>query len=202
MRTLFPDVPIILDAKRGDISTSSFKYAEEVFDSWRADATTVSPYMGYDSVLPFREDFAEKGVYVLNRTSNKGARDLQNLDLSSGMTIYKEVARQIVSYAREYPGTGAVVGATSLKELKELADFYVANTQVALLIPGVGSQGGSAREVIACLKDSSYDMSLVRINSSSGLTFPWKKDAYAPKNWLELCMESVKSFLSECSIKD
>ncbi|MEL3907717.1 MAG: orotidine-5'-phosphate decarboxylase [Treponemataceae bacterium] len=200
IRELFPDTPIILDAKRGDISTSSFKYSEEVFNGWQADATTVSPYMGHDSVLPFRKGFEKKGVYVLNRTSNKGASDLQNLKLNSGKTIYEKVAEQIIAYAKEFPGTGAVIGATSLNELETLAKIYANSIQVPLLIPGVGSQGGSADEVIATLKKANYDLNLVRINSSSGLTFPWKNTGVAPKDWLEACLQSVKTFLNKTKI--
>lgn len=201
IRSFFPETPIILDAKRGDISTSSLKYAEEVFNSWQADATTVSPYMGHDSVLPFRKGFERKGVYVLNRTSNKGACDIQNLKLNSGETIYEKVAEQIINYAKEFPGTGAVVGATSLDELETLAKIYAScSIQVPLLIPGVGSQGGSARDVIATLKKANYDLNLVRINSSSGLTFPWKNTGTAPTAWLEACLQSVKTFLDVTKI--
>lgn len=200
IRTEFPGVPIILDAKRGDIATSSLKYAEEVFESWKADATTVSPYMGHDSVLPFRKGFEQKGVYVLNRTSNAGAKDVQNLPLSTDECIYEKVADQIIGYAREYPGTGAVVGATGLEELNRLARIYAAAGCVPLLIPGVGSQGGSAGDVIAALQQAGYEVSLVRINSSSGLTFPWKKEKIAPSNWLEVCMSAVKKFLNETKI--
>lgn len=200
IRTEFPGVPIILDAKRGDIATTSLKYAVEVFKSWQADAMTVSPYMGHDSVLPFRKGFEQKGVYVLNRTSNAGAKDVQNLALASGECIYEKVAEQIIGYAREYPGTGAVVGATSLDELRKLAKIYAAAGCVPLLIPGVGSQGGSAGEVISALKDAGYDLTLVRINSSSGLTFPWKKEAVAPANWLDACLKAIEKFLHETKI--
>lgn len=200
IRKLFPSVPIILDAKRGDIAISSLKYAEEVFDSWKVDATTVSPYMGHDSILPFRDGFESKGVYVLNRTSNLGAVDLQNLTFQSGQLLYEKVAEQIASYAKQFSGIGAVVGATSLDELQTLAKFYARRGSVPLLIPGVGSQGGSATEVITSLKKANYDMCLVRINSSSGLTFPWKKEKKAPVNWLKVCMEKVKSFLNKTSM--
>jgi orotidine-5'-phosphate decarboxylase len=80
VHSLFPHIPIIFDSKRGDIATSSANYAHEAFDAWQADSVTVSPYMGSDSVLPFVEgSHAHKGIYVLNRTSNPGGKDLQQL---------------------------------------------------------------------------------------------------------------------------
>lgn len=202
IRKLFPHVPIILDAKRGDIASSSTRYAMEIFESWTADATTVSPYMGHDSVLPFRNGFENKGVYVLNRTSNKGAVDLQNQELKNGQTVYMEVARQILEYAKAFPGTGAVVGASSLKELRDIAQIYRNTREVPLLIPGVGAQGGSAVDVITCLKELQYDLRLVRINSSSGLTFPWKKEKIAPNDWLAICMNCVEKFLQETRMNE
>ncbi len=97
---LFPGIPIILDSKRGDIASSSANYAEEAFTVWQAHAVTVSPYMGTDSVMPFVEEgTGEKGVYVLNRTSNPGAADLQGLVVegSTGQEpLYLAVARQML----------------------------------------------------------------------------------------------------------
>ena len=80
----FPGIPVILDSKRGDIARSSLNYAIEAFDCWKADAVTVSPYMGSDSILPFiSEKYLDKGAYILNRTSNPGAKDFQNLKTDS-----------------------------------------------------------------------------------------------------------------------
>lgn len=208
IRHLFPQVPIILDAKRGDIATSSEKYASEAFSAWTADAVTVSGYMGHDSVLPFCSMFEGRGVYVLNRTSNAGATDVQNLkvlspisDDSSGFQyLYEELAHQIIQYAKKYSGIGAVVGATGLEELATISRLYSNLHPVPLLIPGAGAQGGSAQEVIEVLRKSDYPLYLVRINSSSGLTSPWKKAGAAPENWLDACMDAVKTFIAETSV--
>jgi len=169
-------IPVIFDSKRGDIGTSSKNYAIEAFEVWRADAVTVHPYMGIDSIKPFAEYTKNgKGVYILNRTSNPSASDFQNLKLENGDYFYMHVAKKIVEWAKQWPGVGAVVGATSLAELYEIASLY-AKHQIPLLIPGVGGQGGKAEDVISTLKDAKYPLELARINSSSGITHPWVKN--------------------------
>lgn len=198
----FPEVPVILDSKRGDIARSSGNYAEEAFSVWGADAVTVSPYMGTDSVLPFA--FEEKGIYVLNRTSNPGAVDLQNIttldavDEKELYPMYIAVAHRIAHWATEHAGIGAVVGATSMKELGEIATYY-AGRDIPMLIPGVGSQGGSATDVIAALKSAGYSLALARINSSSGLTHPWKK-GNAPEDWIDQVMKAIHSLFAEAAL--
>lgn len=200
--TYFPGVPVILDSKRGDIARSSGNYAKEAFDSWQADAVTVSPYMGTDSVLPFA--YEDKGVYVLNRTSNPGGADLQNrsvidrIDEREVHPLYSSVAHKIYDWAKEHPGIGAVVGATNMAELEDIATYY-SDKAIPMLIPGVGSQGGSAPDVIAALKRSGYELALARINSSSGLTHPWKKGP-APETYLDDAMSAIHKLIKECTI--
>ncbi len=200
--SFFPSIPVILDSKRGDIAKSSLNYAHEAFDVWSADAVTISPYMGSDSVLPFA--FEDKGVYILNRTSNPGGRDLQNtltIDKVEDRDVYPlyiAVAHHIAFWANEHPGIGAVVGATNMDELKDIVRYY-ANKDIPALIPGVGSQGGSATDVMNALRGADYDVRLARINSSSGLTHPWKKGP-CPEDWLEMCMKNIKSLIEETRI--
>ncbi len=202
LESYFPGIPVILDSKRGDIAKSSENYAKEAFDAWQADAVTVSPYMGHDSVLPFA--YPDKGVYVLNRTSNPGAVDFQDqtvldkVDEKDLYPLYTAVAHHITAWSSEHPGIGAVVGATSPKELGIIASLY-AGRDIPMLIPGVGSQGGSAEEVIAMMKGAGYDLLLARINSSSGLTHPWKKGA-APEDWLDQCMNAMHKLLKEAAV--
>lgn len=202
LENYFPGVPVILDSKRGDIARSSGNYAVEAFDCWKADAVTVSPYMGTDSVMPFAAE--GKGIYVLNRTSNPGAADLQNMltldavDEKELYPMYIAVAHLISRWAQEHPGTGAVVGATSMKELGEIAAYY-ADREIPMLIPGVGSQGGSGTDVMAALRNAGYPAELARINSSSGLTHPWKKGA-APEDWLDQVMSSIHSLFTEVAL--
>ncbi len=200
----FPGIPVILDSKRGDIAKSSLNYAEEAFISWGVDSVTVSPYMGKDSVSPFF--FENKGVYILDRTSNPGSTDLQartvldTVDERETFPLYMAVAHKIVEWSASFEGLGAVVGATSPDELEEIAHYY-ANKKIALLIPGVGSQGGSASEVISRLRKVGYPESIARINSSSGLTSPWKKGS-APANYIELCRGAISALLKEGSINE
>lgn len=193
----FPHTPIIMDYKRGDIASSSANYANEGFERWGCDAVTISPYMGSDSVIPFLEySIKGQGTYILNRTSNKGGKDLQNMKLDSGKTLYQEVGSKIIEWSKAFPGTGAVVGATSIEELTDLAKQYAPH-EVPLLIPGVGSQGGSASEVMKALKNSDYDARLARINSSSGLTHPWKKSGHIPENWDEVCADALEQLIED-----
>lgn len=207
LEDLFPGVPVILDSKRGDIATSSTNYAHEAFTSWGADAVTVSPYMGSDSVRPFASvGGRDRGVYILDRTSNKGAGDFQSLKVrttdgsQSGdetQALYMSVARRIVSWDSPEDASqavlGAVVGATSPVELSELASFY-AGYRTPLLIPGVGSQGAGAADTVKLLKESGYPVELARINSSSGITMPWK-DKNAPDMWLAMCLTAWADLL-------
>ncbi len=163
-------IPTLLDAKRGDIGKTSIAYAKSVFEFWSSDSVTIAPYMGADSVGPFI-DWCQKGkgVYILCRTSNKGATDLQDLKVD-GVPVYMKLAENIIKWHR--PGVGAVVGATYLEELEGISKFFVnSRKDVPLLIPGVGSQGGSAKEVVEALHKTGNDIHIHRINSSSGINY-------------------------------
>ncbi|MDP6923330.1 MAG: orotidine-5'-phosphate decarboxylase [Candidatus Scalindua sp.] len=165
-------IPTLLDAKRGDIGKTSTAYAKSVFEFWDSDAVTIAPYMGTDSVEPFIEWCErEKGVYILCRTSNKGTVDLQDLKVD-GVPVYIKLAENIIRWHK--PGVGAVVGATYLDELEEISRFFVdSKKEVPLLIPGVGSQGGSAGEVVEVLRKTKSDILIHRINSSSGINYAY-----------------------------
>ncbi|MBC8551072.1 MAG: orotidine-5'-phosphate decarboxylase [Candidatus Brocadiales bacterium] len=168
-------IPTLLDAKRGDIGKTSTAYAKSAYEFWDSDAVTIAPYMGSDSVEPFIEWCEKgKGVYILCRTSNKGAADLQDLKVD-GVPVYMKLAENILKWHK--PGVGAVVGATYLEELEEISRFFVeSKKEVPLLIPGVGSQGGSAGEVVEVLKKTNNDILINRINSSSGINYAYMKE--------------------------
>jgi orotidine-5'-phosphate decarboxylase len=140
-----PGLPVILDAKRGDIGSTAQNYAIEAFDRYAADAVTANPYLGRDSVQPF-VDRADRGVVLLCRTSNPGARDLQDLVVSStGQPLYRHVAMLV---AREWNANGncaLVVGATYPRELAEVREIVGA---MPLLVPGVGAPGGDVAAVV------------------------------------------------------
>ena len=143
IHTKHPGVPVILDAKRGDIGSTAAFYAAEAFDRYGADAVTVNPYLGRDSLEPFLAR-ADKGVVILCRTSNAGARDLQDLDVG-GRKLYQHVAE---TAAREWNANRnclLVVGATYPGEL---ADVRAIVGEMPLLVPGVGAQGGDVEAVV------------------------------------------------------
>ncbi|MBI2549759.1 orotidine-5'-phosphate decarboxylase [Candidatus Woesearchaeota archaeon] len=188
-------LPVILDAKRGDIGKSSEAYSKEVFEVWRADAVTVSPYMGSDSVAPFINYCGGgKGVYVLVRTSNPGANDLQQLRTETGRKLFMETAANVIKWHK--PGVGAVVGATNTAELEKIAKFFVAaRKKVPMLIPGVGAQGGSAKDVAATLKKINSDIRLHRINSSSGISYAYER--YGGGDYVAAAGKAVKELNAE-----
>src|SRR5207342_2743364 len=138
-----PGIPVILDAKRGDIGSTAQQYAREAFERYAADAVTVNPYLGRDSMQPFL-DRADKGVIILCRTSNPGAGDLQDLQVD-GRPLYQLVAEKV---AREWNGNGncaLVVGATWPEQLRDVRAII---GDMPILVPGVGAQGGDAEAVV------------------------------------------------------
>jgi orotidine-5'-phosphate decarboxylase len=165
-------IPVILDAKRGDIGTTSLAYAREAFDFFDADAVTLSPYMGLDSISPFGEKYPEKGYYVLCRTSNKSAVDFQDINCD-GNPLYVHVARKITEWP--YSGLGAVTGATYPRDIENILEvFREKGKLLPLLIPGIGTQGGDLNALISVLvKYGRCD--LHRINSSSGILYAYLK---------------------------
>lgn len=157
--------PVILDAKRGDIGNTAQAYATWAFDVMRADAITASPYMGRDSIEPFAQR-AEKGVFLLARTSNPGGADLQSLKLANGEYVYERV----VKLAREWNtrhNLGLVAGATAPDELRRIRQL--AGNDMLLLVPGVGAQGGSAEDAIRSGGNTDGDNAIV--NSSRGILY-------------------------------
>ncbi|OYR40652.1 orotidine-5'-phosphate decarboxylase [Halorubrum sp. Hd13] len=159
------DVPVLLDAKRADIGNTTRRYAAALDD---ADAITVNPYLGRDSLQPFL-DRAEKGVFVLCRTSNPGGSDLQDLELASGEPLYERVAA-LADVWNANDNVGLVVGATAPEELAEVREIV---PEIPFLVPGVGAQGGDAEAAVehglADRPDAAVDVGLV--NSSRGIIF-------------------------------
>lgn len=143
MRARAPQVPIILDAKRGDIGSTAEQYAKEAFERYGADAVTLSPFMGFDSVAPYLK-YEGKGAFLLCRTSNPGGDDLQNQRLASvpGQPLLYEHVAQLAQGPWNLNGQlGLVVGATYPQEIARVRALA---PTLPLLIPGVGAQGGDA----------------------------------------------------------
>ncbi|MEO7206799.1 MAG: orotidine-5'-phosphate decarboxylase [Steroidobacteraceae bacterium] len=143
IRERAPNALVILDAKRGDIGNTAEAYVREAFDRYGADAVTVNPYMGEDSVRPFlaRKD---RGALVLCRTSNSGGKDFQNLILD-GLPLYRHVARRATGPWNQFDNVMLVVGATAPKEMAELR---AAHPDVTFLVPGIGAQNGDLNAVL------------------------------------------------------
>ena len=138
VRERYPQLPIVLDAKRGDIGSTAEQYAQEAFERYQADAVTVNPYMGYDSVQPYLS-WQEKGVIVLCRTSNKGGSDLQFIDTAEGVPLYLHVAGLVADHWNTNGQCALVVGATFPEELAKVRERV---GDMPLLVPGIGAQGG------------------------------------------------------------
>ena len=138
-----PGVPVILDAKRGDIGSTAQNYAIEAFDRYAADAVTVNPYLGRDSAQPFL-DRVDKGVVVLCRTSNPGARELQDLDVG-GRPLYQHVAGLVANEWNVHGNCLLVTGATWPGELAAVRRLV---GDLPLLVPGIGAQGGDVEAVV------------------------------------------------------
>ncbi|MDR2731867.1 MAG: orotidine-5'-phosphate decarboxylase [Fibromonadaceae bacterium] len=188
-------IPVILDAKRGDIGKSSEAYSKAAFDVYGANAVTVSPWMGSDSVKPFLRE--ENGVYVLLRTSNAGAGDFQDLELAGEeRKAYKAVAKKILEW--DNGSVGAVVGATNTHELAEIADFISSQKkEIPFLIPGVsipgvpGGQGGDAKAVINALREGGFKRNIHVLNSSSGLSYAWQASG-KPGEYASACADALE----------
>jgi orotidine-5'-phosphate decarboxylase len=138
LREHYPLIPIIFDAKRGDIGNTNAGYTEYVFDYLGADAVTVAPYMGAESLGKFLER-EDKGIIVLCRTSNPGSGEFQNLDLGAE-PLYKHVARQVAKSWNAHGNCALVVGATYPDELREVRS--IVGPDMPILVPGIGAQGG------------------------------------------------------------
>ncbi|MBL0421366.1 orotidine-5'-phosphate decarboxylase [Ramlibacter sp. AW1] len=147
MRRQAPQVPVILDAKRGDIGSTAEQYAREAFERYGADAVTLSPFMGFDSVQPYLR-YEGKGAFLLCRTSNPGGDDLQNQRLASvdgQPLLYEHIARLAQGPWNLNGQLGLVVGATYPAEIERVRQVAA---KVPLLIPGVGAQGGDAAATV------------------------------------------------------
>jgi orotidine-5'-phosphate decarboxylase len=181
-----PGVPVIADAKRGDIGNTSQAYARAIFDVLDFDAVTVNPYLGWDSLLPFMERRG-RGVFVLCKTSNPGSSDLQDLCID-GEPLYLRVAREAM--ALDVPAdVGLVVGATYAEAMRSVRSVAPA---ALFLVPGAGAQGGTIEEAMARGRDSSGEGVLLSISrdilyASSGSDFAeaaakWAR-TYAGNTW-------------------
>jgi orotidine-5'-phosphate decarboxylase len=169
------DIPVIIDAKRGDIGNTAEAYAQGLFDFFNFDAVTVNPYLGFDALEPFIRH-RDRGVFVLCRTSNKGALDFQSLSLTTdfGTKVLFEIVAEKVNEWNKYGNLGLVVGATYPEELKLIRQRY---PEMPLLIPGVGAQGGELSRVVSYGVDAGRQKTI--INSSRQILYASKGKDFA-----------------------
>ncbi len=159
-----PGIPVILDAKRGDIGATAEQYAREAFERYNADALTVNPYMGLDSIEPYFA-YPERGLIVLCRTSNAGGSDLQNLELANGRRLYEHVAELVAGPWNRHGQNALVVGATFPEELARVRALI---GDLPLLVPGIGAQGG---DIDATVRAGATAAGGLMINSSRAILY-------------------------------
>ncbi len=173
IKEYYPEIPVILDAKRGDIGSTAEKYAMEAFERYGADAVTVNPYLGADSLEPFIKH-EDCGVIVLCHTSNPGAKDVQQLDVH-GKPLYEHIAQLCVGL-NKHNNLALVVGATQIDALRNVRS--IAN-DMPILVPGIGAQGGDLAAVLeAGRAGDGYGLI---INASRSILYASKGNDFAKK---------------------
>ncbi len=172
IRENHPCIPVVLDSKRGDIGSTAKHYAREAYERFNADAVTLSPYMGFDSVEPYLE-YTDRGAILLCRTSNKGGNDIQMLTVD-GTPIYQHVARLAAGPWNTNGQLGLVVGATYPNEIAQVRNIV---GDMPLLVPGVGAQGG---DVKACVNAGiTGEKTGMMINSSRAILYADASENFA-----------------------
>jgi orotidine-5'-phosphate decarboxylase len=167
-----PGLPVILDSKRGDIGNTAQRYADEAFVRYAADAVTVNPYMGGDTLQPYLQ-WADRGVVILCRTSNPGARDFQDLRID-GTPLYRVVAERAATQWNTAGNCLLVVGATYPAELAEIRAVV---GDMPFLVPGIGAQGGDVEAAVKAGRTA--DGRGLLVNSSRGILYASQGEDFA-----------------------
>lgn len=162
----YPEIPVILDAKRGDIGSTSAAYARAAFDAMQADAVTLHPYLGREALDPFLER-ADRGAFILCRTSNPGAGEFQDLATSAAaddaQPLYQRVAHAVATSWNTHGNCALVVGATYPEELRVVRALV---GDMPILVPGIGAQGGDLAGVVQNGRDSSGNGLIISLSRS------------------------------------
>ncbi|MBV6272368.1 orotidine-5'-phosphate decarboxylase [Alcaligenaceae bacterium CGII-47] len=182
IRGHYPALPVVLDAKRGDIGSTAIQYAREAFERYQSDAVTVNPYMGRDSVQPYL-DYDGKGVIVLCRTSNPGGSDLQFMRLDNGTPLYLHVAEMVADQWNANGQCALVVGATYPDEIAQVRQRV---GDMPLLIPGIGAQGGDIEATVRAGRTQAGTGMM--INSSRAILY-----ASAAGDWREAAAQAART---------
>lgn len=165
------NILVIADAKRGDIGNTSKMYAKSIFESLSFDASTLNPLMGKDSLDPFL-DYEEKLHFILALTSNPGANDFEKLQLSDGTFLFQKIISKVLEW-NEKKNCGIVFGATNIDELRENIKLFA---DLPVLLPGIGAQGGSLKDVIESFK--TVERKNYLINVSRGIIYKSNGDDF------------------------
>ncbi len=168
----YPDVPVVLDSKRGDIGSTAKHYAREAYERFGADAVTLSPYMGFDSVAPYLE-YVDRGAILLCRTSNAGGNDIQML-MAGDKPVYQHVAALAAGPWNKNGQLGLVVGATYPHEIEMVRKI---TGDMPLLVPGIGAQGGDIKACVSAGVDRSGNGMM--INSSRAILYASQGEDFA-----------------------
>ena len=187
IRHIPDDIPIIADAKRSDIGNTAKAYAKALFSILRFDAATVNPYLGYDSIEPFIS-YQDKGVFILCRTSNKGAADFQDLR-TDGLPLYEVVANKAGEW-NTHGNIGLVVGATYPEELKKVRSICPG---MCMLIPGIGAQGGDLASAVGYGADARGEKAIINVSRQILYASKGKDFAQAARN----VAEKIRSQINE-----
>jgi len=185
------DIPVIGDAKRGDIGNTAKAYAKALFSALGFDAATVNPYLGRDSVEPFIS-YKDKGVFIICRTSNKGAVDFQDL-ITGGLPLYEAVARKAGEW-NTYGNIGLVVGATYPEQLKRVRSIC---PEMPLLIPGIGAQGGDLASAVGYGVDAQGEKAIVNVSRQILYASKGKDFAQTARNVAERIRSQINDYRSK-----
>jgi orotidine-5'-phosphate decarboxylase len=182
-------IPVIGDAKRGDIGNTAKAYAKALFSVLGFDAATVNPYLGFDSIEPFI-NYQDKGVFILCRTSNKGAADFQSLR-ADGLPLYEVVAQKAKEW-NIHGNIGLVVGATYPEELKRVRSIC---PEMPFLIPGIGAQGGDLASAVGYGADARGEKAIINVSRQILYASREKDFAQAARNVAEKLRNQISSYL-------
>ena len=196
LQKFYPQIPIIIDAKRADIGNTNLGYVKLIFEYLKADAVTVNPYLGEEALAPFLAQ-KDKGIIVLCKTSNPGAAEFQDLVLSSkyqvasikeGIKLYQYVAYQVAKKWNENKNCLLVIGATYPRELKEVRE--IVGDDLWILVPGVGAQGGDLEETLKAGLNSKKQGLIINISRAIIFSSDPRKEAEKWKSKIERVVSS------------